>query len=94
MLQVKTGISFIRGNLTEDLWRMTYLELEVLKEENWTAEALLKLEDFERDILNSMKVHGWDGNEDPNKMQWTFFGALFYSIIVITTIGMSLLQII
>lgn len=34
-----------------------------------------------------MKIKGWDGNEDENKMQWTFSGALFYSIIVITTIG-------
>lgn len=66
---------------------MTYVKMLVLEEENWTASALTKLENFERDILNSMKVHGWDGNEDLSKMQWTFFGALFYSIIVITTIG-------
>lgn len=34
-----------------------------------------------------MKLQGWDGNEDANKIQWTRTGALFYSIIVITTIG-------
>lgn len=34
-----------------------------------------------------MKVHGWDGNESIESIQWTFTGALFYSIIVITTIG-------
>lgn len=34
-----------------------------------------------------MKQDGWDGNEDENVIQWTFAGALFYSIIVITTIG-------
>ena len=34
-----------------------------------------------------MKKNGWDGSEDSDALQWTFFGALFYSIIVITTIG-------
>lgn len=34
-----------------------------------------------------MKLQGWDGNEDLSKVQWTRTGALFYSIIVITTIG-------
>lgn len=42
---------------------------------------------FEMAILDKMKVDGWDGNEDMNQMQWTFAGSLFYSIIVITTIG-------
>lgn len=45
------------------------------------------LKGFENQIINSMKINGWDGNEDTNKIQWTFSGALFYSIIVITTIG-------
>lgn len=34
-----------------------------------------------------MKKDGWDGIESEDKIQWTFSGALFYSIIVITTIG-------
>lgn len=34
-----------------------------------------------------MKKNGWDGIESEDKIQWTFSGALFYSIIVITTIG-------
>lgn len=35
-----------------------------------------------------MKEDGWDGYEpEANKTQWTFTGSLFYSIIVITTIG-------
>lgn len=39
-----------------------------------------------------MKKEGWDGSEDLNNIQWTFAGALFYSIIVITTIGLSILN--
>ncbi|KAL0126735.1 hypothetical protein PUN28_005239 [Cardiocondyla obscurior] len=34
-----------------------------------------------------MEKEGWNGNEEEDKAQWTFAGALFYSIIVITTIG-------
>lgn len=40
-----------------------------------------------------MNLHGWDGIEDPNRLQWTRMGALFYSIIVITTIGMCQLMV-
>jgi hypothetical protein len=36
-----------------------------------------------------MKDKGWDGNENEAQLQWTKTGALFYSIIVITTIGKS-----
>lgn len=41
-----------------------------------------------------MNKDGWDGIEDVKKLQWTTTGALFYSIIVITTIGESLGKII
>ena len=34
-----------------------------------------------------MKSDGWDGDETNDITQWTFMGSLFYSIIVITTIG-------
>nr|XP_031838304.1 uncharacterized protein LOC116429463 isoform X2 [Nomia melanderi] len=34
-----------------------------------------------------MEKEGWDGREGEDDIQWTFAGALFYSIVVITTIG-------
>ena len=37
--------------------------------------------------MTKMKSDGWDGDENTEHVQWTFAGALFYSIIVITTIG-------
>ncbi|CAG9562495.1 unnamed protein product [Danaus chrysippus] len=52
-------------------------------------EAQNEREDFENAILLEMKVRGWDGNESTEQIQWTFTGALFYSIIVITTIDTS-----
>ncbi|XP_048507420.1 uncharacterized protein LOC105692250 isoform X2 [Athalia rosae] len=65
---------------------MTY-SAEVLIQENWTRAVKNKLESFERDLLMKMEREGWDGSESVNNVQWTFSGALFYSIIVITTIG-------
>lgn len=84
--QTKSAVKYIRGNLSLKLWKYTEKEY-YLNEENWTKHALHKLLDFEKDILNKMKIDGWDGVENPEKQQWTQMGALFYSIIVITTIG-------
>uniref|UniRef100_A0AAG5D1E0 Potassium channel domain-containing protein n=1 Tax=Anopheles atroparvus TaxID=41427 RepID=A0AAG5D1E0_ANOAO len=83
---VKQGISSIRVNLTDAIWKMTN-DRPVLHQQNWTSAAIMHLQSFEKEILTAMKKDGWDGNEDVNQIQWTFFGALFYSIIVITTIG-------
>lgn len=83
---VKESIKHLRGNMTQKLWKMT-LDSKVLMEENWTIGAMDKLKIFETNLLKKMKEEGWDGNEEVNNVQWTFAGALFYSIIVITTIG-------
>jgi hypothetical protein len=86
--RVKSEIKFFRGNLTNKLWLETQ-NTPVLIQENWTENVMLQLKVFETDLLTAMKKGGWDGSEDirDEKLQWTFSGALFYSIIVITTIG-------
>jgi hypothetical protein len=86
LLQVKRNISKIRSNVTEDLWHL-FQATDVLIEGNWTAVVSDRLRAFEQDLLRSMRSDGWDGTEEENAVQWSFAGALFYSIIVITTIG-------
>lgn len=84
--EVKQNISQIRSNTTQSIWTMTRT-VPLFNQTNWTSEVVDMLKDFENAILLEMKVRGWDGNESTDHIQWTFTGALFYSIIVITTIG-------
>ncbi|XP_029159233.1 uncharacterized protein LOC114931398 isoform X2 [Nylanderia fulva] len=83
--EVKMSIRNVRGNVSEKLWEITK-DFDVLIRENWTEQALNELEEFEKSLIQKMK-DGWDGTEEESSIQWTFAGALFYSIIVITTIG-------
>lgn len=76
----------MRLNLTEKIWRSSD-NVSVLNESDWIADVKKDLANFEKQILTVMKSDGWDGDEDITKSQWTFAGSLFYSIIVITTIG-------
>ena len=50
------------------------------------------MQGFEDLLLRKMTKEGWDGSEEEDNLQWTFAGALFYSIIVITTIGESIAE--
>ena len=61
--------------------------MEVLRQDNWTAEVTHQLELFEKSLIIALKEKGWDGKEDEDQVTWTFAGSLFYSITVITTIG-------
>jgi len=83
---VKKEMVAARANVTDDLWIMTK-QMPVLFQENWTLTATDRLKEFENHLVKSMKFRGWNGNENPESVQWTYAGALFYSIILITTIG-------
>lgn len=72
--------------MTDDLWVITD-DMKVLNESMWAASVRERLKLFERSLISAIKNDGWDGSEDLNTQQWTFAGALFYSIILITTIG-------
>lgn len=61
--------------------------IDYLKEDEWIKNATTFLGDFEKTIILKMKTFGWDGDENVNNTRWTLTGSLFYSIIVITTIG-------
>ena len=64
--------------------------MQVLHQENWTTEVTTSLKKFEKQLIIALKEKGWDGKEDEDTVTWTFAGALFYSITVITTIGTSI----
>lgn len=58
---MKSGIKYIRGNLSHELWIYTHEKIDYLREDDWTSNATQKLIEFENQILKTMKTDGWDG---------------------------------
>jgi len=85
-LQVKKDMAKNRKLLEDKIWNLTRFS-PVLKKENWTVDVMAEMKKFEKEIVHAMKVKGWDGYEDTEKQKWTFPGSLFYSIVLISTIG-------
>ncbi|XP_013793352.1 uncharacterized protein LOC106477314 [Limulus polyphemus] len=79
-----------RTAVVEALWDIT-VESSVLHEINWTERAAATLRNFEVTLVRAVRKEGYDGKDDP-PLQWSFSGALLYSIIVITTIGKFVLD--
>merc|ERR1711892_17708 len=85
-LQVKRDMAKNRKLLEDKIWNITRFS-PVLREENWTSDVLVEMKKFEKEIVHAMKVKGWDGHEELDKRKWTFPGSLFYSVVLISTIG-------
>ena len=54
--------------------------MEVLRQDNWTAEVTSELRNFEKSLIVALKEKGWDGKESLDTVTWSFTGGLFYSI--------------
>lgn len=83
---MKENITQIRSNLSYEIWQYTY-NLKYLEKQKWTEDIREKLHSFEKSLVWAMRKGGWNGHDSINKTSWTADGALFYSVIVITTIG-------
>ena len=60
----------------------------MLYNKNWTILVGKRLREYEDTLLKLTKINGYDGKEVNDKeKQWSFSGALLYSVTVITTIG-------
>lgn len=83
---VKNNVQRTRHLLVERLWNLT-MEMNVFHPENWTVMANQVMEDFQMEVFIATRENGWDGKDGETEIQWTFAGAMLYSITVITTIG-------
>jgi hypothetical protein len=59
---------------------------------NWTSAVELELRKFEAIVAAAAKRDGYDGSSRETDMQWSFSGALLYSVSIITTIGKSIYE--
>ncbi|XP_062568037.1 TWiK family of potassium channels protein 7-like [Saccostrea cucullata] len=78
----------IRNKTLHRLWWLNE-NLFVFERQNWTRAVEKVLQDFQIDVFMAVTIDGWDGREDnyTGVSEWSFTGALLYSVTVITTIG-------
>ena len=84
--KLKMDVQMARHWHVKHLWHLT-LQLNVFHEGNWTAMAEKLFKNYTATIYEATKRQGWDGKDGETEVQWTFAGALLYSITIITTIG-------
>ncbi|KAL3880760.1 hypothetical protein ACJMK2_032975 [Sinanodonta woodiana] len=53
----------------------------------WTGEMDHLLRRFQKEVYKFTNERNWDGRTGDEELQWSFAGALLYSVTVITTIG-------
>lgn len=80
---VRTGMEHERVRVAYELWNYT-LSLNVFEPEAWKRATIRQLRRFEETIIKAVQN---DGYSPSNVDQWSFSGALLYSVTVITTIG-------
>lgn len=85
-MNMKEDMKVTRWRYVAMLWNITE-SFNVLYELNWTLEADAILENFTNHVFQVTKKKGWDGADGDMELQWSFPGALLYSITVVTTIG-------
>nr|CAD2146824.1 unnamed protein product [Meloidogyne enterolobii] len=86
-----------QGHIANDTWELVhrlyeYIEKsEVIREDDLKREAHKLYKEYEQKLVFAVNYEGYDeknlDNENKLKFQWTFSGALLYSITVFTTIG-------
>uniref|UniRef100_A0A915I6H8 Uncharacterized protein n=1 Tax=Romanomermis culicivorax TaxID=13658 RepID=A0A915I6H8_ROMCU len=72
--------------IVDELLRYTNSH-KFLRKNEWKDYADKLLKDYEVKMVHAVNFEGYDGNDDVIKYQWTYFGALLYSITVFTTIA-------
>ena len=87
-LALKANVKNSRRWHATKLWDLN-IKYNVFYPENWTDMAEKILANYTKEIYYAAKNQGWDGKDELAERQWTFAGALLYSITVITTIGKS-----
>lgn len=82
------GIWLQLRQAVDRLWNYTE-SLNILNKDHWKQSVNEKLKDFQLSLFKAVKEGGWGGSDDTTtvELQWSFTGALLYSVSIITTIG-------